>query len=183
MQAGYTFDDIRIYKAVDDIQSLSIDTPYTVSCGLSAVVPVKATIHNTSNAAINNIPITLKVDGVVIANETITTIPASSSVQYMFTATANLSTPGNHTIEVWTALASDTYKENDTVRSTVNNLPLISSFPYLQNFETSSGSWYTGGTVSTWEYGTPISPKINRAASGSKAWKTKIAGYYNDSEL
>ena len=65
----------------------------------------------------------------------------------------------------------------------MNNLPLISSFPYLQNFETSSGSWYTGGTVSTWEYGTPISPKINRAASGSKAWKTKIAGYYNDSEL
>lgn len=183
MQAGYTFDDIRIYKAVDDIQSLSIDTPYTVSCGLSAVVPVKATIHNTSNTAINNIPITLKVDGVVISNETITTIPASSSVQYTFTATANLSTPGNHTIEVWTALVSDTYNENDTVRSTVNNLPLISSFPYLQNFETSNGSWYTGGKVSTWEYGTPISPKINRAASGSKAWKTKIAGYYNDSEL
>ena len=181
--AGYTFDDIRLYKAVDDIQLLSVDTPYTVSCGLSAVVPVIVTVRNTSNATVNNIPITLRVDGVVIANETITSIAASSSVQYTFTASANLSTPGDHTIQVWSALATDTYNENDTVSSTVNNLPLISSFPYLQNFESNNGSWYTGGTNSTWEYGTPISPKINRAASGSKAWKTKIAGYYNDNEL
>ncbi len=181
--AGYTFDDIRIYKAVDDIQLITVDTPYTVSCGLSAAVPVKVTVRNTSNAAINNIPITLKVDGTVIANETIAAIPASSSVQYTFTATVNLSATGSHTIQVWTALATDTYNENDTASSTVNNLPLVSSFPYLQNFELNNGSWYTGGTGSTWEYGTPLSPKINRAASGSKAWKTKIAGYYNDSEL
>ncbi|MBI5373283.1 MAG: S8 family serine peptidase [Sphingobacteriales bacterium] len=180
--AGYTFDDIRLYKAVDDIQLVRIDTPYTVSCGLNTTVPVKATIRNSSNSAINNIPVTLKVDGVVIANETIASIAASSAIQYTFTATANLSATGNHTIEVWTALATDTYKENDTASSTVNNLPLISSFPYLQNFESGNGSWYTGGTSSTWEYGTPVSPKINRAASGSKAWKTKIAGYYNDAE-
>ncbi len=181
--AGYTFDDIRLYKAVDDIQLVSVDTPYTVSCGLSAAVPVKVTVRNTSNAIINNIPITLKVDGVVIANETITSIAASSSVQYTFTATANLTTSGNHIIEVWSALATDTYNQNDTVSSTVNNLPLVSSFPYLQNFETNNGSWYTGGLLSSWEYGTPISPKINRAASGSKAWKTRIAGYYNDNEF
>ncbi len=181
--AGYTFDDIRIYKAVDDIQLVSVDTPYTVSCGLSATAPVKVTVRNTSNATINNIPVTLKVDGTVIANETITSIAASSTVPYTFAATANLSSSGNHTIQVWTALVSDTYKENDTVTHAVNNLPLVTSFPYLQNFETNNGSWYTGGTSSTWEYGTPVSPKINRAASGSKAWKTKIAGYYNDSEL
>lgn len=180
--AGYTFDNIRIYKAVDDIQVVSVDSPYTVSCGLGAVVPVKVTVRNTSNAAINNIPVTLKVDGVIIANETIAAIGASSTVQYTFTATANLSATGNHTIDVWSALATDNYNENDTVSQVVNNLPLVSSFPYLQNFETSNGSWYTGGTASTWEYGTPLSPKINRAASGSKAWKTRIAGYYNDNE-
>lgn len=181
--AGYTFDDIRIYKAVDDIQMVSVDTPSTVSCGLSAAVPVKVTVRNTSNAAVSIIPITLKVDGTVVANETITAIGASSSIQYTFTATANLSATGAHIIQVWTALATDNYNENDTISQAVNNLPLVSSFPYLQNFETNNGSWYTGGTASTWEYGTPISPKINRAASGSKAWKTKIAGYYNDSEL
>lgn len=180
--AGYTFDDIRIYKAVDDIQLVSIDTPYAVSCGLNTTVPVKVTVRNTSNAAINNIPVILKVDGTVIATETIAVIPASSAVQYTFTATADLSAAGDHNLEVWTALATDTYKENDTASSTLSNLPLITSFPYLQNFESGNGSWYAGGSGNSWEYGTPVSPKINRAASGSKAWKTKIAGYYNDDE-
>ena len=36
---------------------------------------------------------------------------------------------------------------------------------------------------SSWEYGTPASNKINSAASGSKAWKTRLAGNYNDLEL
>ncbi|MBL7725624.1 MAG: S8 family serine peptidase [Chitinophagaceae bacterium] len=180
--AGYTFDDIRIYRAVDDIQLVSIDTPYTVSCGLNTTVPVKATVRNTSNAVINNIPVVLRVNGVVIATETIASIPASSALQYTFTATADLSATGDHSIEVWTALVTDNYKENDTARITANNLPLVTTFPYLQNFESGNGSWYAGGTRNTWEYGTPVSPRINRAASGSKAWKTNIAGYYNDEE-
>lgn len=180
--AGYTFDDIRIYKAIDDIQLVSIDTPYTVGCGLNTTVPVKATVRNTSNAVINNIPVVLRVNGTVIATETIASIPASTALQYTFTATADLSATGNHNIEVWTALATDNYKENDTARITANNLPLITTFPYLQDFESGNGSWYAGGTRNTWEYGTPVSPRINRAASGSKAWKTNIAGYYNDEE-
>lgn len=180
--AGYTFDDIRIYRAIDDIQLVSVDTPYTVSCGLNTTVPVKATVRNTSNAVINNVPVVLRVNGVVIATETIASIPANAALQYTFTATADLSATGDHNIEVWTALVSDNYKENDTARMTANNLPLVTTFPYLQNFESGNGSWYAGGTRNTWEYGTPVSPRINRAASGSKAWKTNIAGYYNDEE-
>mgnify|MGYP000993791379 CR=1 FL=1 len=180
--AGYTFDDIRIYRAIDDIQLVSVDTPYTVSCGLNTTVPVKATVRNTSNAVINNVPVVLRVNGVVIATETIASIPANAALQYTFTATADLSATGDDNIEVWTALVTDNYKENDTARMTANNLPLVTTFPYLQNFESGNGSWYAGGTRNTWEYGTPVSPRINRAASGSKAWKTNIAGYYNDEE-
>ena len=180
--AGYTFDDVRIYKAVDDIQLVSIDTPYAVSCGLDATVPVMVTVRNTSNAVINNIPVVLKVDGNIIATEAIITIPASSAIQYTFTATADLSAVGDHNIEVWVALITDNYRENDTARAVINNLPMVTTFPYLQNFELGNGSWYAGGARTSWEYGTPVSPKINRAASGSKAWKTRIAGYYNDAE-
>ena len=182
--AGYSFDDIRIYKAVNDIQMVRIDTPVVVSCGLNSAVPVKVTVHNTTNAVVNNVPVVLKVDGSIIATENIPAIPANGNTQYTFNpATANLSSIGNHTLEVWVDLAADSFHENDTARITVNNLPLITSFPYLQDFEAGNGSWYSGGKNNSWEYGTPISPKINRAASGSKAWKTRIAGYYNDEEL
>jgi len=63
------------------------------------------------------------------------------------------------------------------------SLPYITTFPYLEDFESGDGSWYTvADTNSVWEYGTPVSAKINRAASGTKAWKTNIDGFYNDTE-
>lgn len=181
--AGYSFDDIRIYRAVDDIQLVSIDTPVVVACNLNTTVPVKATVRNTMNAAINNIPIVLKVDGTVVATESIATIAANTTLQYTFAATANLSAPGNHLVELWVDFATDNVRVNDTARVTANSLPLITSFPYLENFESNNGYWYTTSTSSSWQYGAPNSPKITRAASGSKAWKTNLNGYYNDAEI
>ncbi len=183
--AGYSFDNIRLYRAIDDIQMISIDTPVVIACGLNSTVPVKVTVRNTSNATINNIPVILKVDGSVVATESIASVAANSSLQYTFNpGTANLAAPGNHTVEVWVSYATDNVRDNDTARVTVNSLPYITSFPYLENFEANNGYWYTtnsGG--STWQYGTPNSPKISRAASGTKAWKTNLIGYYNDLEL
>lgn len=181
--AGYSFDDIRIYKAVDDIQMLRIDAPETLACGFTASVPVKVSVNNTSSNAINNIPVVLLVDGATIATESIPTIAAKSIIQYTFSAVANLSAPGYHTIEARVNYASDNVRDNDTARITINNLPVISSFPYLENFETNNGYWYSNGKNSSWEYGTPNSPKVKRAASGTKIWKTNLDGYYNDSEL
>lgn len=183
--AGYTFDDFRIYRAVDDIQLMSINTPPVLSCSLGSAEQVTVTVRNTMGIAINNIPIVLRVDGVIVATETITTpLLANSSAPYTFNpGTANLSAPGLHTIEVWVEYATDNVRDNDTARITVRSLPYITSFPYLQDFETNDGFWYTGATNSTWQYGTPNSPKVKRAASGTKAWKTNLTGYYGDAEL
>ncbi len=183
--AGYTFDDIRLYRAVDDIQMISIDDPPLLACGLANNEQVTVTLRNTSNAAINNIPIYLVVDGAAPVMEMITTpIAANSSDQYTFSpATANLAAPGLHTIEVWVDYPTDNVPDNDTARITVNSLPFITSFPYLENFETNNGYWYTPSTGSSWQYGTPNSPKVRRAASGTKAWKTNLTGYYGDAEL
>lgn len=160
---------------------MSIDTPVAIACNLNATVPVKVTVRNTMNTAINNIPIVLNVDGSVIATENILSIAPNSSLQYTFAATADLSAPGNHTMEVWVNLATDNVKENDTARLTINSLPNISNFPYLENFESNNGYWYT--TTNAWQYGSINSVKLKRSASGSKAWKTNTTGYYNSDEL
>jgi len=183
--AGYTFDDIRLYRAIDDIQLVSIDNPVATTCGLGNAVPVKVTIRNTSDAQVNNVPVFLRVDGNIVASELVPAIPANDTVHYTFNpGVADLSGPGSHFIEVWVAYPTDNVVENDTAFKKIKSLPYVTSFPYLENFENGNGSWYTeAGRYSTWEYGTPISAKIKRAASGTKAWKTNIAGYYNDSEL
>jgi hypothetical protein len=58
----------------------------------------------------------------------------------------------------------------------------ISTFPYLENFESGAGGWAAGGTASSWALGTPAKPVINSAASGTKAWVTGLTGSYSASE-
>ncbi len=100
-----------------------------------------------------------------------------------FAGTSNLSAFDFYTVQAIVDLTNDSFRDNDTVSLVVRNLPVISSFPYLQNFEAGDGHWYTDGSRSTWDYGTPASNRINRAASGSKAWKTNLQGHYNDGEF
>jgi len=117
--------------------------------------------------------------------EIIPSIPANGTIQYSFIATANLATIGSHTIEAIVDFGTDSYRLNDTMRIAIFNAPVITvtpTTPSLENFENGNGNWHAGGVNSSWEYGTPASLKINRAASGTKAWKTRLSGNYNDYE-
>jgi hypothetical protein len=181
--SGYSFDDIRLYQTVNDLQLQSIDTPFTASCGLNATTPVKISIRNTTNAAITNIPVRYRINNGTWIIETVPSIAANAVAQYTFTTSANLSAFGVYTIQTVVDYSADSFHENDTASIVVHNLPVINSFPYLQGFEANDGFWFSGGKKSSWEYGTPASTKINRAANGAKAWKTKLAGTYNDNEL
>ena len=59
----------------------------------------------------------------------------------------------------------------------------ISTYPYLEDFETDHGDWITYGKNTSWAWGTPFNTIINRAAEGTNAWTTNPTGNYNDSEL
>ncbi|HRE38059.1 MAG TPA: S8 family serine peptidase [Chitinophagaceae bacterium] len=183
--AGYTFDDIRIYEVTDDVQLISIDTPIVNSCGLSMATPVRIKVRNTSNSTLNNVPVRFRINGGSWTTEQIASIAANTTVTYTFVSSANLAVAGTYLVEAEVDYLTDDYFPNDTLSRVVINSPVITvtnSSPYLQNFEADNGSWYSSGRNATWEYGTPASYKITRAASGSKAWKTRMAGNYNDYE-
>lgn len=184
--AGYSFDDVRLYLVTDDIHLVSIDTPVVNNCNLSAATPVRITVRNTSNNTVTNVPVRYRINGgAYIPDEFIASIAANSTVQYAFTTTADLSAPGNQLVEAEVDYPTDTFHDNDTLSVNLVNSPVItvtSANPYLQDFESGTASWYTGGKASSWEYGTPASVKIKRAASGTKAWKTTLKGNYNDHE-
>ena len=179
---GYSFDDVRIYEVFNDLQMISIDTPVTASCALSPVQPVRISVRNSDNSTINNIPVKYRVNGGSWISENIATVAANATVQYTFTATTDMSVIGTYTIEAIVDYGADSFRDNDTVSTTIINSAVISSFPYLEGFETSDGSWYTEGKNASWEHGTPVSIRINGAANGAKAWKTRLAGHYSDNE-
>ncbi|GAA4329797.1 PKD domain-containing protein [Flaviaesturariibacter amylovorans] len=59
----------------------------------------------------------------------------------------------------------------------------VSTFPYVEDFETNDGGWTTGGNFSDWVWGTPGKRVITGASSGSKCWITgglANAVYNND---
>lgn len=183
--AGYSFDDIRIYRVTDDMQMMSIDTPIVNSCGLSANTPVRVTVRNSRNSDITDVPVRYRINGGAWTTENIPSIPANDTVQYTFTGTANMLASGNYFIEAEVTYTTDSYDVNDTTSITITNIPIVtvtSTTPHLQDFEASNGDWYVLGNNSSWQYGTPSSYKINRAASGSKAWKTTLSGNYTNYE-
>lgn len=181
--AGYTFDDVRLYKVTDDLQLISIDAPGKNSCGLTANTAVTITVRNSSNSTVNAVPVRYRVNGGGWVNESIPTIAANTAVPYTFATGANMSALGSYLLETEVDYATDSFNDNDTMSLLLVNAPVINTFPHLEDFELNDGYWYSGGKNSSWEYGTPVSVKLRRAASGSKAWKTRLNGTYNDDEL
>ena len=181
--AGYTIDDITLFEAVNDVQLVRIDTPITVSCALSATTPITVTVKNSANLTLTHVPVKYRINNGAWITETIGSMAANATLAYTFKTPYDLSALGTYTLQALVDLDTDNYPDNDTAAITLVNSPLITQFPYLQNFESDSDYWYSGGTNSSWQYGTPASDKIKGAASGSKAWKTRLVGNYNDLEL
>ncbi|MCF2444117.1 S8 family serine peptidase [Dyadobacter sp. CY345] len=180
--AGYSFDDITLKVETDDVQLLSLNSITENSCGLGAQHPVTVTIRNSADNAVNNVSVSYKLGNGQEVVETIPTIGGKQTIQYTFTTKLNLSAQGRYAVKVAVSLPTDTYLENNVLNLSFYNNALISAFPYLENFETNNGNWHSSGTNNSWAYGTPASTKINRAASGSKAWKTNLTGNYNNQE-
>lgn len=180
--SGYSFDNIQVFQIANDVQLISLNNPPVSGCGLGNAELIKVTVSNNSANNLTDIPIKFQIDNGTVFTEVIPVINGNSKVNFTFTATADLSQSGPHVLKVWTALSSDSKPSNDMVTNEIYNSPSIATFPYLENFENGAGYWYTTGTNNSLTYGTPSSTKINRAASGSKAWKTNLNGTYNNSE-
>ncbi|MEL7428156.1 MAG: hypothetical protein AAFN81_34575, partial [Bacteroidota bacterium] len=60
---------------------------------------------------------------------------------------------------------------------------VLSTFPYLEDFENGNGGWTSDGTGGTWALGLPAKAVINSAASGVNAWVTGgLANDYNNND-
>jgi Subtilase family/Secretion system C-terminal sorting domain len=181
---GVTIDNIKLYTVLHDVQLTQLVSPAKVGCSLSNHEPVTVQISNTVNDPVTNVRVYYQVDNGLIYRDSIASIAGKTTISYTFPTAVDMSALGAHYLSVWVSCNGDTYRQNDSMMHIViRNEPLINTFPYLQNFESDAGYWYTDGMQSSWQYGTPASQKINRAASGTKAWKTNLKGNYKNGEF
>ncbi|MEO6550639.1 MAG: S8 family serine peptidase [Ferruginibacter sp.] len=181
---GYTFDDIELNEVSNDLGVTKVNLPLNTSCAFTNVNPVSLRVKNYDDVTVNNIPVSYQVNGGAIITENIAAIGPNQTLDYQFTQTTDLSAFIDYNINVWVKYPSDSYSANDSILNyNIHHSPLISSFPYLQDFEINNGFFYTNGNNSSWQWGTPTKAVINKTASGSKAWVTSLTGNYNDNEL
>ncbi len=179
---GLTLDNVRLYLVTKDVGLTAITAPAAINCALSAATPLSITVFNGTTVTATNIGLNYQLDGGTVVSESLASLAGKTAQAYTFTQTMNASGFGLHTLKVWTSLTGDDAPVNDTLYYSFRNEPLVASFPYLQDFEINDGYWWTEGRRTSWAWGTPASTSIKKAASGIKAWKTNLTGYYNDGE-
>jgi len=179
--SGYSLDDVKLYTVGEDIQLVRIDEPVAQVCATGQTAAVKVTVRNSVAQARTNIPIRMQLNNGSVVSEVIPSISANASAQYTFTQPLTLSATAN-VLRVWVDLPNDAYRSNDSAQSTIRVLPVVSSFPYVQDFESGS-DWYAAGLNSSWDLGQPDSYRIKGTGSGLRSWKTRLKGQYNDNEF
>lgn len=171
---GFAFDDVEIYESPPiDMEVVSVDSLIS-SCGLSATETIGVTVENLGSVATDSITYFYSINGGTPVSEVdpLTVVLPGGQFGYVFSTPANLSVAGTYTITVWIQVLGDPIASNDTLVFVVENIPVVSTFPYFENFESGSGGWTSGGALSTWALGTPAKDVIIGASSGFNAWVT-----------
>lgn len=180
---GITIDNFKLYTVSNDAILAGIISPLAGNCGLADQTPLQVSVKNGVNYPLSNIRVYYRLDGGTVFSGTIPSIRAKDSTLFTFPDLLNIGNTSDHKLDVWLAASGDTYHENDSIINfNFRNSPVITSYPYLENFENGDGGFFTGGQLSSWQYGTPAAASINKAASGTKAWKTNLTGRHNNLE-
>lgn len=180
---GLTIDNVHLYKISKDLQLSRVIAPMKSDCAITNS-PVTIVIKNGTVNTVKDISMGYIFDSNPAEFQNITdSLSGVDSLNFTFIQNLADITIGYHSLKVWVHTSGDDYSKNDTINFVFYNAQQINSFPYLENFETSEGNWYATGRNSSWAYGTPNSSIINKAASGTKIWKTNLNGNYNDNEL
>jgi hypothetical protein len=181
---GYSFDDITITKAMNDVGMLSLLSPNLNGiCNLSNAEKISVMVTNYSTVTLSNISVSYRINGTVVT-ENIPSINAHDTLVYTFNQQADLSAFQNYNLSTWVSYNGDTYHKNDSLLNiNFQTTPVINTYPYLEGFENSNGYWYANGVNDSWQWGTPLKTIINKAANGNKAWVTNLTGNYADNQL
>ncbi len=180
---GYTFDDVGIKEVSNDIGITRIISPSVSGCGSAGSQTITFEIKNYSSTTFANVPVYYNVNGGSDVMETILSLPPGITT-HSFALPINLLTDTDYNFNFRVYEPTDSYRDNDSVLNyNFHTSPVISTFPYLEGFESGTANWYSKGQNNSWQWGTPAKSTISRAANGTKAWVTSLTANYNTNEI
>jgi len=180
---GFTFDDIRIVQANNDVLLTQLVAPDTFNCtpgNANIIIKVK----NTTATTFTNVPVYYRINNGTAVAATIPSLAGNTELDFTFPTQADLSVFKAYEIDTWVQLSGDDYPVNDSINNRfVYSSPVISSFPYLERFNNSNGNWFTDTlSYSSWRWGMPSKTLMKRSASEGKGWFTTLSNTYKPNE-
>jgi hypothetical protein len=182
---GFAFDNFIIYTVVPvDAGVDSLIAPLATSCALGTSEAITIRVQNYGSSTLDTIPLAYQVDGGSIVRDTLfnANLAGGRATNFTFSTPSNFSAFRRYDVKAWTEVPNEPNFFNDTLRASVDNLPVFSAFPYSEDFENGRGGWITTGTLGLWEFGTPAGTVINSAASGVNSWMTGLVNPYSDNQ-
>ncbi|GAB4253158.1 MAG: hypothetical protein Kow0079_08530 [Vicingaceae bacterium] len=174
-QGDMAIDDISIIEApANDITAIGLNIS-NGGCGLGAQI-LDITFVNNGFNPINTgtmIPVGYT-DGVTPVNETLTiagTVNQGDTFNYTFSTPYNVTNSGTINFTGWGSYTGDPNNFDDTISVAFNFKPLITVFPYYEDFENGRNGWTEDNTNNgTWAFGTPNKAVIIGASSGDSCF-------------
>jgi len=125
----------------DDMSAVSVISPLgNLTLPVSNIAP-KATFKNIGTLSQSNIPVTFKITGPVnyTSNKIISSLAPDAVIQVTFDSTFNPSVAGSYNISVYSELAVDGNRYNDTIKSSFTSVNT--------NYGSSAGYFYANSTT------------------------------------
>lgn len=182
-EGGYAIHDIRLFKTTSDVELATLDVPPSSICDYRGSYSIQAVFKNNGSDDCFNLPVKLSVDGNISEHNVNVIRKGEKAALHIYSPGGGIQEEGKHVVKIWCEKSSDTNPANDTLAVEIFTPGVVSANgSYLENFESGNGGWYTEGTRSSWQFGTPNSAGVAGAASGHGAWKTNLTGLYNNDE-
>lgn len=146
-------DDFSIYSTNPDsidLELVELLNPLVESCSYTNAEILKLRLKNNGLDTIKEIPIAFQLNNNSIVRDTIHNISLSAfdTLSFQFSPTIDLSAIQTHSIKIWTEVVGDQNVVNDTLIRSIVNLPGISTFPFLEDFENATPALNLNGTGS-----------------------------------
>jgi hypothetical protein len=145
---SWMIDDVSLSEpsAVDAMVS-SVNNTVLVGCTRSNSEVVSASIVNFGTAALTSFDVNYVLNGGTPVTETVSaSINPGDTLVYAFATTADMSTPGVYTLQVYSTAAGDGDLTNDTASTLLNSPATINlATPYTMGFE-------TGEDLNAWNF-------------------------------
>ncbi len=180
---GFAFDDVELFEQPSINAGVTEILAPVSGCGLGSET-VTVVIENFGDADLVDFSVEYNAGAGVITETVTDTIFAATTDTFTFATPVDLSVVGNHNFGAWTAVVGDGDLLNDSLFISVFSSPVVSSFPYSEDFESGEGGWYSTGDEGMWEFGDPEGLLIDTAGSGVNAWATNLNTVnYNNNQL